>query len=60
MGIKGLLHRLWKGVFEGLGARSNSLDPETSQTYYGLFAGREERARLESMDAQNPPHFAVR
>jgi hypothetical protein len=58
VGIKGVLRRLWQGALGGLGARQNSLDPETGQTNYGLFVGREERARLESMDAQDPPHLA--
>ena len=39
MGIKGVLQRLWQGVFGGLGARPNSLNPETGQTNYGLFVG---------------------
>lgn len=58
VGIKGVVRRLWQGAFGGLGARPNSLDLGTGQTNYGLFVVREERARLESMDAQDPPHFA--
>ena len=59
VGINGFLRMLWQGAFGGLGARPNSVDSETGQTNYGLFVGREERARLESMDAQNPPHFGA-
>lgn len=33
----------------GLGTRADSTDPVSGQTNYGLFVGREERARLESL-----------
>ena len=37
----------------GPGARTNSVDPESGQTNYGLLVGREARARLESLEAAN-------
>jgi len=58
MGIKGVLSRMWAATFGGLGLRPNSVDQETGQTNYGLFVGREERARLEARDAENPPPLA--
>ncbi|HYL31368.1 MAG TPA: hypothetical protein VEU27_15740 [Gemmatimonadales bacterium] len=55
MRISTFLNAIWKGVFGGLGARTNPVDPESGQTNYGLFVGREERARLESLEAANSP-----
>jgi hypothetical protein len=52
-----VLGALRRGTFGGLGLRPNSVDPDTGQTNYGLYVGREERARLESLDAENPPRF---
>lgn len=58
MGLKGVLRLVWTATFGGLGRRPNSVDPETGQTNYGLFGGREERARLEAWDAENQPPLA--
>ena len=53
MGLKGVLRLVWAATFGG-GLRPNSVDPETGQSNYGLSVGREERIRLEAMDAENP------
>lgn len=53
--MKAALKSIWSGMVGGLGARSNTTDPTTGQTNYGLFVGREERARLESLDLMNFP-----
>ena len=55
MGVRSALRRLWAATMRGRARGRNSVDPETGQTDYGLFVGREERARLERMDAENPP-----
>ena len=55
MGLGAALRALWRGTFGGLGLRPNTVDPDSGQTNYGLFVGREERARLESLDGENPP-----
>lgn len=53
VGLKGFLRLVWAAAFGG-GLRPNSVDPETGQTNYGFSVGRQVRARLEAMDAENP------
>jgi hypothetical protein len=58
VGPRAVLRLIWSGLVGGLGTRTNPVDPDTGQTNYGLFVGREERARLESLDRLNPPPLA--
>lgn len=58
MGLKGVLRLLWAATLGALGPPPNSVDPETGQTNYGVFVGREERARLEAFDAESGPPLA--